>query len=221
MTASVRDPRHALAGLGGAALAGATRVVAAAREAAKPLHPTGAVMPARLTRSGARPPTGVPWLDEPGTDEVLVRESRAVGLPGGVPDIFGLAVRVPLDGGRQGDLLFASTGLGRVGRFVLTPAWTPYGRPMTTLLPYRTPRGPLLLAATAAGDTELELSCATPGGAWRSFGHLTLSRTAGADPLVSFDPLLNTVPGLENYDWVRRLREPAYWTARRSRRSAV
>ncbi len=216
MTASARQT---LAGLGGAALAGATRVVAAARDAAKPLHPTGEVMPARLTRIGARPRTGVPWLDEPGSDKVLVRESRAVGLPDGVPDIFGLAVRVDLGGGRHGDLLFATTGLSRLGRFVLTPAFRGHGRPMTTLLPYRTPEGPLLLAATAVGDTELELSCASPTGPWRSFGHLTLSGTAGPDPLVSFDPLLNTVPGLENYDWVRRLREPAYWTARRGRRS--
>jgi hypothetical protein len=30
--------------------------------------------------------------------------------------------------------------------------------------------------------------------------------------------LLNTLPGLENYGWVRRLREPSYFTARRSRR---
>jgi hypothetical protein len=34
---------------------------------------------------------------------------------------------------------------------------------------------------------------------------------------VSFDPTRNTVPGLENYDWVRRLREPSYGTARHTR----
>jgi hypothetical protein len=48
-----------------------------------------------------------------------VRQSRAVGLPSPAPDIFGLAVRVPTEGGRHGDLLFATTGLGRITRFTL------------------------------------------------------------------------------------------------------
>ena len=34
---------------------------------------------------------------------------------------------------------------------------------------------------------------------------------------VSFDPVRNTIPGLEVSDWVRRLREPSYRTARLSR----
>ena len=42
---------------------------------------------------------------------------------------------------------------------------------------------------------------------------------AVADPMVSFDPVRNAVPGLEQYRWVTRLREPSYAVARRSRRS--
>jgi hypothetical protein len=38
-----------------------------------------------------------------------------------------------------------------------------------------------------------------------------------ADTPVSFEPVGNLLPGLETYDWVRRLRAPAYRTARRSR----
>jgi hypothetical protein len=34
---------------------------------------------------------------------------------------------------------------------------------------------------------------------------------------VSFDPVLNRLPGLEQYDLVARLRLPAYHAARRSR----
>jgi hypothetical protein len=217
MSDAAHRARTSLSSLGGAALATTIRAVSAARQAAKPLHPSGDVVLGRLARIGVRPATGVTWLDEPGEDEVLVRGSRAIGLPGPVPDIHGLAVRVPLADARHGDLLFASTGLGRITRFVLTASRTPYGRPMTTLLPYRTPHGPLLLAATAVSDTELELSCASPSGSWRTVGYLTLSGTAGPDPMISFDPLLNTVPGLDNYDWVRRLREPSYLTARRTR----
>jgi hypothetical protein len=52
---------------------------------------------------------------------VLVRQSRAVGLPPRVPDIFGLAVQVPTQDGRHVDLLLASTGVGRLTRFTLAP----------------------------------------------------------------------------------------------------
>lgn len=39
----------------------------------------------------------------------------------------------------------------------------------------------------------------------------------GADAAISFDPVHDTIPGLDNYDWVRRLREPSYRVARSSR----
>jgi hypothetical protein len=202
---------------GGVALAGAVRVVSALRPALKPLHPRGEVVVAVLRRTGEGPPTGVPWLDEAGSDEVLVRRSRAVGLPDGLPDIHGLALRVPCENGGHGDLLMATTGTGRVGRFVLTAGRSPRARPMTTLLPYRTPAGPVTLAAVAAGDRAYELAYASMGGAWHRFGDLVLGAPRAPDALVSFDPVRNTVTGLENYAWVRRLREPAYGTARRSR----
>lgn len=148
---------------------------------------------------------------------MLVRRSRAVGLPEGLPDIHGLAIRVPLQGGGHGDLLLATTGRGRLTRFLLTAGRTPYSRPLTTLLPYRTPTGPKLIAALARSAHRYELAYASPGGSWHQFGDLVLSSTRGPDPLVSFAPVRNTLPGLENYDWVRRLREPAYAAARHSR----
>jgi hypothetical protein len=160
----------------------------------------------------------VPWLDEPGTDEVQVRVSRAIGLPAPLPDIHGLAVRVPVDAGHA-DLLLATTGLGRVTRFLLTFTRHPHGRPLTTLLPYRGPHGPILLAARPESDLELELMWATPRGPWVSFGRLVLAATAGPDVMVSFDPLVNPLPGLGNYEWVQSLREPAYGAARAERGS--
>lgn len=219
MIAVASSALDAVARLGGAALSGATRLVAV-RPAAKPLHPRGDVLHARLQRVGARPPTGVAWLDGPGTDDVLVRSSRAVGLPGVLPDIHGLAIRVPVGDGRHGDLLLASTGLGRLTRFVLTASRSPQGRPMTSLLPYRTQRGPVLLAAEGVSDNQYELRVASPGGEWRTFGHLTLASTSGADAMVSFDPVRSTLPGLDNFEWVRRLREPAYRRARHTRGDA-
>ncbi len=209
-------PVEVAASLGGAGLAAAIRLVAALRAAAKPLHPRGDVVNATLRRFGGGH-TGASWLDEAGSDEVLVRRSRAVGLPGPLPDVHGLAVRVPRRGGGHGDLLLASTGRGRASRFLLTVGRTPGSRPLTTLMPYRTPTGPRLVGARAVGEQRYELAHATPGGEWEPFAELVLSGTRGPDPLVSFDPLRNTLPGLDNYEWVRRLREPAYATARRSR----
>lgn len=187
------------------------------RPALKPLHPRGEVVTGRLRRLGASPSTGVPWLDGQGSDRVLVRASRAVGLPDGFPDIHGLAIRVPVEGGGHGDLLLATTGTGRLSRFVLTPGRRAESRPLTTLLPYRTPAGPLMLGAVARDEHRYEIAFAPASGTWHPFAELTLSTEPGGDPLMSFDPVRNTLPGLENYDWVRRLREPAYATARRSR----
>jgi hypothetical protein len=218
MTSRAAQVRDAASSIGGRALSGTIRLMSA-RPAAKPLHPRGDVMTARLERTGTSGPTGCAWLDEPGNDEVLVRLSRAVGLPPGLPDIHGLAIRVPLPGSGHGDLLLASTGLSNLGRFLLTPGRAPYSRPLTTLLPYRSPSGPVVLAARPRAGGDYALAWARPRGPWEGFGTLSLDRPAGADDArVSFDPVLNTVPGLENYGWVRRLREPSYDTARDSRR---
>lgn len=215
----LEGPVAALGRAGGAALAATTRALAAVRPAAKPLHPVGRLCRGQVDRTGCRPPTGVPWLDGPGHDDVLVRVSRAVGLPAGLPDIHGLAVRVPTSHDRNADLLFASTGSSRIGRFVLTASRQVDGRPLTTLLPYRTPTGPVLLRALPLEDGVFELGCARPGGAWRTFGRLHTGDEVAGRP--SFDPVLNTMPGLEPYDLVRRLREPAYRAARRSRTSGA
>ena len=214
--AAVRAASYA----GGQLLRAATRVVAA-RPAAKPLHPRGAVVHGTLHRFGAEDKTGAAWLDQTGDDDVLVRQSRAIGLPAAVPDIYGLAIRVPTEDDRHGDVLFASTGLGRLTRFTLTAARSPYRRPLTTLLPYRTPIGAVLLSAVFHDETRVELAWAIRSGGWNPFAELLLGQEAvdAADVPVSFDPVRNLLPGLEPYDWVRRLREPSYATARGSRRA--
>jgi hypothetical protein len=205
---------------GGQVLRAATGVVAAG-PAAKPLHPGGSVMPGTLRRFGDQSRTGAAWLDDAGEDEVVVRRSRAVGLPSPLPDVVGLAVRVTLATGGYGDLLFASTGLGRLTRFTLTATRSPYRRPLTTLLPYRAPAGPVVLSARSRDEQILDLAWAVGMGSWHRFAELRILRDIGdqRDLLLSFDPVRNVLPGLENYDWVRRLREPSYATARASRGS--
>ena len=201
----------------GATLAASIRTIAALRPAPKPLHPEGVIVTGTLERRGSAVPSGSAWVDEPGRDEVVVRVSRAIGLPDAVPDIHGLAVRVPTPAG-VGDLLFASTGWGLLGRFVLTFGGGPESRPMTTLLPYRTAEGPALLGVRASDVEVYEMSWCRPRGKWHPFAELRLSDDEAPNQAMSFDPVRNQLPGLTQYAWVRRLREPSYRSARKSRR---
>ena len=206
-------PVDLLARTAGGALATATNALGALRQRVKPLHPEGDLRHATLTRLPGPVRSGVPWLDSPGQDAAVVRVSRGVGLPGALPDVQGLAIRVALDG-TEADVLLASTGLGRLTRYVLAPTRRVTGRPLTSLLPYRSPRGALLLAAVPEAEHAFELRWAGPVGPWHTFGRLELGAPVGDDLAVSFDPIINVVPGLSHYSWVRTLREPAYWTAR-------
>ena len=140
--------------------------------------------------------------------------------------MLGIALRVQLDS-RPADLLFSTTGRGVPGRFLLCPRRAATVSPTThsTLQPYRTPTGPVVLAATPSindSGIELRVSAARPTGAWHEFGsvHVDTRGTAHDEP-VSFDPMLNEFPEMPNYRWISRLREGAYRAARRSRSDAA
>ena len=66
------------------------------------------------------------------------------------------------------------------------------------------PGWPLLLAAipTAGSPRQYELAYARPTGPWLPFATLEITQTTyrGHDVDLSFDPVLNVVPGLETYD---------------------
>ena len=173
-----------------------------------------------LRRQGCEWRTGVPWLDDAGTDEVLLRFSRSVGLPEPLPDVLGLAVRVPLEKDGHGDLLLATTGAGRWGRFLLRLARRRAGF-YSSLIPYQTPTGPLLVAAAATNDDgcQFELLCARPRGRWSSVGLLSVlpAMERGHDASTAFDPVLSVVPRLNSYTWAAQLRQSAYAASRRAR----
>lgn len=206
----------------GAILAAVFGAAGRIRPTAKPLHPRGTLRTGVVRRLGLTEPSGVPWLDEPGTDRVMIRMSRATGLPERLPDVHGLALRVPV-GDRHGDVLFASTGMGPITRFTLLAARRASRHPYSTLLPYRTPTGPLLLAAIPVDEqsSRFDLAAASPRGSWRTFGHLEIddgSSDATGDESVSFDPVTNQLPALGYYPWASQLREGAYRASRWSRR---
>ena len=118
----------------------------ARRRGGKPMHPRGAVFDAVLERSGA-PVPGVPWLATAGTDAVVARLSRGAGLPDPLPDLLGLAIRIPAQDGPV-DLLLTTTGRGRLTRLVpmvRRDAATFY----SSIMGYRSPAGPVRFAALA------------------------------------------------------------------------
>lgn len=213
----------------GALLGALSGVVAQVRHA-KPLHPVGVVVAGRLRRHGAT--SGAAWVDGVGDDDVLVRLSRGGGLPPGVPDVHGLALRVP-DGDDVADVLLSTTGSAPVLRHVLTLHVDVAAGTYTSLLPYRGPRGPLLLGARVVGERRLgsdpaaiarelgreplhlPLAWASLTGPWRVFARLELRGPAEdrLDPAVHFDPLAPPA-GLDAYPWTAQLRAAAYRRAR-------
>ena len=208
----------AAARLGGRVLRRAVVLMAHVRSAPRPMHPLGLVYVGRLVRPGSPAElTGSAFLDEPGDDEVLVRQSRAAGLPPPWPDVNGLAVRLPAPGERPGDLLLSTTGRGRLTRYLLAVSRSERSGFFTSLVPYRSPSGPVHLGARSLQPDRLVLYWARPGGDWRAFGELVLSTDPGRDLDVSFDAVLHPVEGLEHFEWHRRLRAPSYAAARRLR----
>ncbi|AEG45480.1 hypothetical protein L600_001500000430 [Isoptericola variabilis J7] len=128
----------------GAALAGVVAAVALARRR-RPLHPRGVLLDGVLEAVDPRAASVLPAR----RTEVLVRLSVSVGMPRGLPDVVGVAVRWTDDGAPQ-DVLFASTGRGRLTRYVLTARRRLTGGWLTTLMPLRAPWGPVLLALRPA-----------------------------------------------------------------------
>ena len=180
----------------------------------KPLHPRGAVTEARLVRYGADRPWGVPLLDTPGESRCLLRESRAMGLPPPLPDIQVVALRVEEDG-EPVDLLFATTGTGRLGRYLLLLRRHSHA-PMTTLVPVRTPRGPLHLRLSPGPAGQWLLGATTPADRrWQTVGRVIAPPEPGPDRPIRFDPVRNLPAGVRQYPWAAAIRDPAYVLARR------
>lgn len=168
-----------------------------------------------------------------GAHPVRVRLSRGAGLPGPLPDLLGIAVRV--EGERPLDLLFTTVARPGVAHWLLVPArrWT--ARPYSTVLPYRTPRGRRLLALAPVAD-ELpdasmhSLELVGPSrplvfdllegpltGPWRTIGGLSVDGFE-RDESIAFDPMLNADPRLRPVRFLSTTREAAYDGSRWGRR---
>lgn len=222
------DLARAAGRLAGRALAALARV-----RDGKPMHPRGAVFSAVLERHGSRAGDlwGVPWLDTPATEAAVVRLSRGAGLPAPLPDLLGLAVRLPSASQTPIDLLLSTTGRGAVTRF-LPELRRDTAAFYSSIMGYRSDAGTLRFAAlpengdlpsepvpladaVARGEVSFTLAVACGRGPWVPVARLTLY--AAADPLdpgIRFDAVLNAPPGLVPDGPIARFRAPAYASAR-------
>ena len=223
--------------VGGNVLAGLVSAVRLVRRP-RPLHPHGVALAGTLTPVAGRAASGLAWLD--GLDaplDVDARFSRGGGLPAALPDVLGLALRIPDGGGTTVDLLLASTGLSPIGRFLLAPRRALSGARLTTLMPYRGSAGPVLVGVLVDADPPLpagaadlgralatrsvgmRLVHATPRGRWHVAARIELAHDAAGplDTATRADPVLAAPPGDTTYSWTRRLRAPGYRAARRGR----
>lgn len=222
---------QALAGSAFAALFRAIKVLRPHR----PIHPKGIRLVGTLERdAGSREASGIPWLDTAGSNVVDARLSRSIGLPDACPDIIGLAVRFT-EQDKLSDMLLATTGPTGLGRFILRLRRDAASAVFSSMMPYKSDDGPVLIAARTIGGPAklpveprafrallgdeswtLELHHARPLGPWTRFGTLTLTLADQAeDTAARFDPVLNPLPTARTYGWTQRLREPSYALARR------
>jgi hypothetical protein len=107
---------------------------------ARGVHPHGIGFDGVLTLRAGPGLDLMPGLGPPRSVPAVLRLSRSFGFPRPVPDLLGVAVKLPdLHGpGRDQDFLFVSTlDGGRLSKYIPTPAPRYSWRAYSSLLPYR------------------------------------------------------------------------------------
>ncbi|ONI87821.1 hypothetical protein ALI144C_07670 [Actinosynnema sp. ALI-1.44] len=167
---------------------------------ASAVHPAGLVFAAELTL-----PDG--WPGQPGAvvETVTVRMSKGVGLPGGWPDVLGLAVRIPdaSGPGKPVDLLLSTAGSGRLTRCLPLPRrdWSRRAS-YSSIMPFRTAEGLRWITAIAHPESippgqlaealpfAVDLLLAGSRGRRQAWGRLVITERL-PHRKIRFDPILN------------------------------
>lgn len=199
-------------------------------------HPKGVLAEGILERI-APPNEGLPMQ----SCDVIGRISKGVGLPGALPDIAGLAWRIPpppdLRSCMPWDVLLASTIAG--SRFVLAPtrSWT--NSTFASLMPLQfrdamwwvrarmvteIEEPGLSLGAIErqidSGEIDFDIEQASGTGGFSPLARLTLRHVDPSNDDIAFDPVLHSdedvrlVPG-----WLADARRVAYRRSREGRRA--
>ena len=177
-------------------------------------HPIGVVADGILERV-APPNEGLPMA----SCDVIGRVSKGIGLRGALPDIAGLAWRMPPQDLRSctpWDVLLASTVGSSVGRLILRPAFSWSGTTFSSLMPLRYQGGvwwvrarlstvidtPGLSLATVAdqitsGGIDFDIEQAAGTGDFLPLARLTLRHVDPTCDDIAFDPALHSDPEVD------------------------
>lgn len=180
------------------------------------------------------------WLPDvlarPRRHEAVVRFSRAIGVPDPLPDIIGMAIKLPdLYGtGWDQDWLLVTSGNDVVSRHLLLPTRNVLGRPYSTILPYRRPAGSVtfgaramsgvraksieqLVTAVERAAVDFEFTIAPEGGDHVRLGTLRLLEVSAApDRPLRFNPW-NTSSELRPSGALNDLRRETYKASQKAR----
>ena len=212
------------------AVLGAPFTFASAFRRARIFHPRGV-----LTQGHAE--LGAHWWPVQGRIPVTARLSRGIGLPGVLPDMMGLAIRLHLIGGPW-DLLLVSAQLST--RVVLWPARGWSSARYSSVTAYCAEDGPATwvfavpdhgqprTGSTSAlidgGPLHFTLSLATARGKATPAGRIWLDSPSAVadDAQPAFDPVINLPPELRMWpEWLATPRRTAYWASRVGRGAAL
>jgi hypothetical protein len=199
-------------------------------------HPDGVLAEGILERTSP-PDEGLP-MD---SCDVIGRISKAVGSPGALPDIAGLAWRIPptpdLRSPSPWDVLLASTLASSIGRVVLRPLSSWSGATLSSLMPLRF-KGRLwwvrarlvsdidapglsldiIRDQIASGGIEFDIEQAAGTGGFVPLAHLTLRHVDPSRDDVAFDPALHSDSEVELAPrWLGDFRRAAYRRSREGR----
>ena len=139
------------------------------------IHAKGTAFAGELTLLPAADALGVPLGRGSRTRPVLVRFSRGAGLPDALPDVLGIAVRIPnADGaGHPQDLMLSTGGGSPLLRRMLVPRRDYRGSTYTSLISYEVGGRDLLVAALPDSGMFL-LATASGTSAWEPFARLAV-----------------------------------------------
>lgn len=206
------------------------RALAAVRNA-RAFHPDGVSFTGSLERLLPEQ-YGIPVR----SCEVTVRVSKGIGTPAGLPDVAGIAIRVPPfeSGAPPWDLLLAGSATGVLGRMVPWPSSSWTDAHLSSLMPLKYQgrmwwlrarlTRPQLNGMSVAdvrhaldGDgvsVLLEHACGTNPFEPLAVVHST-SLLERHDEVDAFDPVLNSPTAVRPQpEWIRSLRVSAYRNSR-------
>ena len=202
-------------------------------------HPVGVLANGSIERL-APPGQGLPVESA----SIVGRVSKGAGLPGSLPDIAGLAFRMPPGAfaASPWDVLLASAGSGLLTRVVLQPVTSWSGASFSSVMPLGYEGGVWWLRARMAsgmdgaglsldtitdrigrGGVQFDVEQASGTGGFRPLARLSLDEVIPTDDPasdVSFDPTLHCPPGVQLLPgWLTDFRRLAYRRSRRGRQA--